>query len=212
MWRMTSRLATAILTATLALVAANDARAAAVQTYAYTTSGTVGAPDSGFGSGGSVGPISFTGVSSGTMTTPGAFNLGSFSIIALPPSVALTYDETPYTIFLTGFGTGYTYQIDGVLDGTLDGSGVSNMVARVTSIKGWGVSPDSEAPFKLTDIRVIAPQAITAPANGQGSQTAFLGQVGPNINPIPAPEPTSIAVVAVGLVAWGLQRRRRTAA
>jgi hypothetical protein len=212
MWRMTSRLSTAILSATLALVAASDARAAAVQTYAYTTSGTVGVPDTGYGSGGTVGPIGFNGVSSGTMTTPGAFNLGSFTVAALPPSVSLTYDATPYTIYLTGFGTGYTYQINGTLDGTLNGAGVSNLVARVTSVKGWGASGDLVAPFSLADLRIIAPQAITAPANLLGSQTTFLGQVGSGISPTPAPEPTSIAVLAVGLVAWGLNRRRRRAA
>ncbi|WP_435020623.1 PEP-CTERM sorting domain-containing protein [Tundrisphaera sp. TA3] len=214
MWRTTTRLATSTLIATLALLATSEARAAAVKSYSYTTIGSVGAPASTSDYAGSVGPIGFDGVVSGTMTTPGYFNLGAFTVAALPPSATLTYENTGFTIFLTGFGTGYTYRIDGVLNGTLDGSGASDMIASVTSVTGWGAQgPESVAPIALTDLRIIAPQAILAPANYQGSRTGFYGQVGPGAGlPVPAPEPASIAIVAVGLAAWGLKRRLRPAA
>ena len=215
MWRMTNRLATATLTATIAfaLAPAYVAQAAAVQTYAYTSYGSVGAPDTTDPSAVSVGPIGFDGVSSGTLTTPGGFTLGSFTVAALPPSASLSYDNTAYSVFLSGFGTGYTYRIDGLLNGTLNGAGSSNLVASVTSVSGWGSSPSDEPPIALSDLGIIAPQGILAPSHYQGSRTALYGQVGPNAGlPVPAPEPASIAIVAVGLVAWGLKRRLRPAA
>ncbi len=67
MWRMTPRLATATLTATLALALAttHQAEASAVQSYSYTTSGSIS------GMSGDL-PIQFVGVTgSGTPPTPG---------------------------------------------------------------------------------------------------------------------------------------------
>lgn len=213
MWRTMNRFATATLIATsaLALAFGTEAQAAPVQTYAYSTTGVVGAPDASTASAASVGPIGFEGVSSGTMTTPGAFQLGSFTVAALPPSVSLTYEDTGYTIYLTGFGTGATYRIDGVLNGTLNGAGMSNLVASVTSVKGWGKDgSEGTAPIALSDLRIIAPQVIAAPAGFKGSLTPLFGQVAPGAGlPVPAPEPSSIAAVAVGVAAWGLSRRQR---
>ena len=212
MWRLTTHFATATLLATsFAWLAPSATRAAAVQTYSYQTTGSIGAPDTSIAGAPSVGPIGFDGVSSGTMTTPGAFQIGAFTVSALPPSASLTYDNTAYTIYINGFGTGYTYRVDGVLNGTLTGAGVSNLVATVTSVTGWGTAGSTEtAPIALTDLRIIAPQTILAPNNYQGSRTSLFGQVAPGAGlPVPAPEPTSIAAVAVGLAAWGLKRRAR---
>ena len=207
MWRMTTRLATAFLPAFLALALASDARGSAVMTYSYSTSGSVGAPDTSVGNAPSVGPIGFDGVSTGSLTSPSFFSLGVFTVAPLPPSASVTYDHTPYTIYLTGFGTGFIYRVDGVLNGV----GKSSMTASVTTVMGWATSQtDSSTPISLDDLKIVAPLTILAPANYLGSRTSLLGQIAPGIGlPTPAPEPASVAIVAVGLAAWGLKRRLR---
>jgi hypothetical protein len=213
MWRMISRLVPATLTATLAFIGltAPEADASAVQSFSYTTDGTV-ANQSG------VAPISFIGTGPQTFTTPGTFALGQFEAAnILPASATLTYNNTPFTIDLnvpSATGTGiYTFVISGFLNGSITGSGTSDMVATVSSITG--VPSDSNGtmttpPFSASEIQINVPQGITAPnaLTGTTGFTTLFAQVSPGLGgAAPAPEPTSIAVFGVGLVAWGIRRR-----
>ena len=213
MWRMTPRLATAALTATLALatLTAPEAQASAVQSYSYSTTTSLGDISNG--------PINLTGVSAWSgnqLTTPGAFVLGQFTANPLPSTATLTYDHTPFTIDLRvspvgSFGgssgtPSYDYIISGELNGSMT-NGSSSMVASITSIAGSGTF--ATPPFPIEELAVSLPQGIAAPSGSNSGQTSLIAQVMVAGDPIPAPEPTSIAAFAVGLAGWGLRRRLR---
>ena len=227
MTRLTARLATFTLIATTLLAAQADA--SAVQSYLYNTSGNIGgiSPYSTSGY-----PINFTPESStGVLTTPGTFVLGSIATNPLPTGATLTYDNTPFTIALNvapvtansgyynsgyyysssspspayyGFSPAYTYNISGVLNGSLS-DGTSTLFPTITSITGSGSTP----PFPVGDLTFNL-QGIAAPVGGTYGTTTLTAQVDITGNPLPAPapEPTSVAVFAAALAGWAWKRRR----
>ena len=211
---MLPRLVTSTLTALLVyaglLAPEADASASAVQSYGYSTYGSI-ANQAG------VAPITFLGVNSQTLTTPGTFSLGQFDALnILPASATLTYNNTPFTINLNvGNGTGFTtaYQVSGTLNGWITGSGTSDMVASVTSITGGppiGTSAPTSPPFPASDIKINVSQAINAPnaLTGSDGYTTLYAQISPSLlDPVPAPEPASIAVFGAGVIAWAIRRR-----
>jgi hypothetical protein len=219
MWRMTPRLATAALTATLALAAlsAPKAQASAVQSYSYSTTASLGDVSNG--------PITLTGVSiyGNQLTTPGAFMLGNFTTNPLPSTATLTYNHTPFTIDLkvqpAGF-SGYNYgtpSYDYIIHGELNGSitnGSSQMVASITSISGSGSGFNATPPFPIDALKIALPQGIAAPNGYSYGQTPLIAQVMVAGVPIatPTPEPTSVAAFAAALAGWGLRRRLRARA
>ena len=223
MRRMTPRLATAALLASLALTAStgNRADAASVQTYAYSTTGDIA------GMTGDT-PIIFAGQSgTSTLTTPGALLLGTFETNPLPASGTLTYNNTPFTIDLrvvdyqpaTGapYPAAYAfdtdYKISGVLNGSITGAGMSSMFALVTSIVDAGDSGYmGEPPFPVSALQILAPQGIAAP-NGEIAGISLLaGVVTVSGLPSPAPEPTSIAAFLAALAGYAMRKRLRARA
>lgn len=233
MWRMMPRLAIATLTATIALacLAAPKAGASAVQSYAYTTTGSIDGP------GGNT-PISFTPTYSGTLTTPGSINLGSFVTNPLPPTATLIYNNTPFTIDLNvsavgtypsaygnyGYNYGYNYgtptyqyvisgKLNGSITGATSGSGTSSMFATITSISGNGLGTGTAPPFPISDLVVNLPQGIAAAVGSNQSYTMLTGQVivaGLPL-PAPAPEPSTFAVFGVALAGLAYRRARSRA-
>jgi PEP-CTERM motif len=233
MWRMTPRLATATLTATLALTfstapgveAATMQAAASVQTYSYSTSGSISGPSYDV-------PISFTPESGGGMlTTPGSVVLGQFTTGLLPSTATVTYNNTPFTIDLNvsavnssngyyyppyyGYNPNvYTYVISGVLNGSFSGDGTSNMMAMITGITGSGTGQATSPPFPISDLQVNLPQGIAGPNGFTQGVTTITAQVlvaGIGL-PSPAPEPSTIAVFGLALAGWACHRRRRARA
>jgi hypothetical protein len=213
MWRLTTQLATAALTATLVLAStASEARSATVQSYTYSTDGNVGGLNNG--------PITFQPYYESTLTTPGSFVLGTIQTESLPATATLTYTNTPFTIDLyvapqgsyqpyygsPAFGS-YEYQISGMLNGSINGAGVSSMMATITSITGFGWAP----PFPVSDLVVAAPQGIAAPNGFSYGYSTLTAQVVPDSlsNPTPAPEPASIIVLGAAAAGWLLRRRAR---
>jgi hypothetical protein len=204
------------LTASLAyaVLSAPDAGAATVQSYNYSTNGSI-AGQTG------VAPITFIGVNSQTLTTPGTFSLGQFDAVnMLPTSGTLTYNNTPFAINLnvaSGSGTYYTYLAMGTLTGSINGAGGSDMVATISSITGvppTGSSTPTTPPFPASDLQFSTTQGINAPNAMMGTDglTNLYAQVIPDTTtglglPAAAPEPASIAVLGLGLVAWGVRRR-----
>jgi PEP-CTERM motif len=228
MWRMTPRLATATLTATLALAFAFGAdpkvEAATVQTYAYNTSGSISGPS------GDV-PITYDPQATTSMlSTPGSVNLGEFVTNPLPTTASLTYNDTPFTIFLSvgafnpnsstsGPIDNAIYTISGMLNGTISGDGTSSMMATVTSITAG--SEPAIPPFPISDL-VIAAQGVAAPNGGSQGITMLTGQVLVAGNPVPpplglgsptpTPEPSTIAVFGLALAGWACRRLVRSRA
>lgn len=204
---------TTSLTMALAL-GVTEVSASAVQSYNYTDWGSI---DNRAG----VAPIYFNGsYSAQSFTTPGTISLGQFDTAAiLPSSATLTYNNTPFTISLNVFTTSatgfnapyYTYQINGTLNGSITGAGGSTMVASVSSITGISDYVNgvwTTPPFPVAELQVNAPQGINAPNGYNDGITPLYAQVNPTLlNPVPAPEPASIAVFGVGLAAWGIRRR-----
>ena len=231
MWRMMPRLATATLTATMALapIAAPRADAASmttaisdpVQSYTYTVSGAVSGP---YNSPISLNHQPFT----GSFTTPGSIVIGQFVTNPLPASATLTYNNTPFSINLNVGGVGvnssypsydydnpnhYQYSIAGVLNGTISGDGSSSMRATVTSITGSGSGSVTTPPFPITALQ-INPQGIAAPngsTDGYTTLTAQVSVVGLPL-PAPAPEPSTVAVFGLALAGWAFRRFRRKGA
>jgi hypothetical protein len=227
MWRMMPRPATATLIAalalTLALADAPDARAAAVQSYSYTTSGNIS------GMTGANLPINFSpSYNQGMLTTPGSFVLGQITTNPLPPTATLTYNNTPFTIDLNVgsvnspyfgynyypgyYNRGYQYAISGVLNGSITGTGTSTMMASVTSITGNDFGLGTTPPFPISELKVTALQGIAAPnGNSQGITTLTAQVLVAGLPlPAPAPEPTSIAAFGAALAGWLLRRRSRS--
>jgi hypothetical protein len=215
---MTPRLAIAALTATLALAApmAPTAEAAAVQSYHYTTTGSI--------SGMSDGPIVFQGESKHQpLPMPGTFDLGQFLTKPLPETATLSYDHTPFAIDLKVSPNHpgalptpeppYHYMISGQLNGSITGAGSSDMVATVTSIAGSSpLGVNATPPFPIEGLQINVPQAIVAPKGLDAGHSTLMAQVTVSGLPAPAPEPTSIAAFAVALGGWLMRRRLRPAA
>lgn len=224
MWRTTPRLATAALLATLTLAAATAPKAdaaATVQTYNYSTSGSIpGMPNTG--------PVQFVGLgedvptgSVHTLTTPGSFSLGGFQANPLPATATLTFNNTPFAIDLVVasqpdiiIAPEYDYHISGVLNGSINGAGSSSLYAAITSITGNDHGLGTTPPFPVSDLTVLVPAGISAP-NGalEGFGSLFAQVVLPGFPlPAPAPEPTSIAAFAAALAGLALRRRLRSRA
>ncbi len=217
MWRMTPRFATAALLATLTLAAASATKASAaasVQSYSYSTVGSVsGLPSN-------IGPVEFNGLSSGgTLTTPGAFLLGSFQANPLPATATLTFANTPFMIDVlvasqpgaSVVAPAYDYHISGLINGSITGSGSSTMYAVVTSITGDDFGLGTTPPFPVSDLSVITPAGIAAPFGLNSGFSPLSAQVlipGFPV-PAPAPEPTSIAAFAAALAGLAIRRRLR---
>lgn len=217
MIRPFARLAAVALSA-VALGAA-DARAAAVQSYMYSTSGSIaGTPGSGYGY-----PISLSTQGDAMLTTPGTFVLGTITTSPLPTGATLTFDDTPFTIDLGvgavptgssyyygypygyyGFNPAYTYQISGVLNGALK-DGISTLFPTITSVTGVGSTP----PFDPADLKFNL-QGIAAPVGTTYGTTTLTASVAVAGNPLPspAPEPTSVAIFAAALAGFAWNRRR----
>ncbi len=215
MWRMTPRFAIATLLATLAPAAsATMAHAAAtVQSYSYSTSGSISAMPN-------TGPVEFLGMSDagGMLTTPGAFSLGTFQTNPLPATATLTFANTPFMIDVLvasqpagGVGPAYDYHVSGLLNGSITGAGMSSMYAVVTSITGDDFGLGTVPPFPVADLSITSPQGIVAPNGLTGGLSLLTGQVMLSGFPMPAPapEPTSIAAFAAGLAGLALRRRLR---
>ena len=217
MWRMTPRLATATLTAMLAIAPATapEARAASVQTYAYNTSGSISGPSNA--------PITFQPESSTTtLATPGSVVLGQFITNPLPTTASLAYNDTPFSVTLNVGGFNSTspqtgpvndtlYTISGVLNGTVSGDGTSSMMATATSISTTGAY--STPPFPISDL-VISSQGIVAPNGSTAGVTTLTARVTAAGSPIPglpapAPEPSTIAILGLALAGWAGCRRSR---
>jgi hypothetical protein len=211
---MTYRLATATLTATLALAFASDrnADASTVQSYSYTTTGSI----SGMAG---VQPIEFYGLfGNGTLSAASPFALGQFITNPLPATATLTYNHTPFTIDLNVVASpgsalpNYDYKITGQLNGSINGVGQSSMKASISSITGNDYGTGVAPPFPISELKIIAPSLVAAPNgynNGFTTLNAELAIPGFPL-PTPAPEPSSIAAFGVALTLWGLRRRARS--
>jgi len=221
MCRTTPRITAAALLAALALIAAPSPEAgaaASVQTYTYSTGGNI----SGMAG---VQPIEFLGTS-GSLTAPGSFILGTFRTSPLPATATLTYANTPFEVDVnvapSGPGPGtsgsdarsYEYKILGALNGSVSGDGRSTMLASVTSITGADDGLGTAPPFPVSDLHVNVPQGIVAPfGDSSGISTLTAQVVVPGFPlPPPAPEPTSVAAFAVALIGLALRRKLRAGA
>ena len=191
----------ALALACLAFVGA-DARASATQSY--STSDTI------YG-GGITGDnvLTFNPVSSGSFAGPSSIGLGAFVMSTLPDGVSTTYNNTAFSITFqpkdgNGMTVGSPATITGTLNGTITGNDSSTVVATfnptslLPTVAGGGLSTFSalDSPLHLV------------PASA-GGLTTVQAQFIPT-NPVPAPEPTTLAILATSLVGVGLRRKLRS--
>lgn len=177
----------------------------------YATSGTIGSSGSG-----SIDSLGFQGVGipsgasapAGVFYMPGTFSLGAFQSRSLPPGSQQVFENKPYEITLDLFGGPSAggvvsrIRIDGRLDGILSNEPGSGLLASVRSVKQVG-TPLGTPPFRLADLRILAPQFILPAGSLPASSTPIVGYVSAQV-----PEPTSLATLGLGVSALLFQRAR----
>jgi hypothetical protein len=192
-------------------------------TVYYQTDGWVGSSSPGNPDG----AVTFTGASHATnpVSLPGTLSLGNFDVASLPATEALTANDTPFHIIVNmglqppqnGSQSWVTSQleVDGVLNGTITGNTQSSMVATVTSVHQLG---NGTLPFPLSDFQVLGPVTLTPydqnpvkwPSNGGPFVYSLSSELTAQVIPASSvPEPTTLAVLAVGAAGYALRRRRR---
>ncbi|MDR3638067.1 MAG: PEP-CTERM sorting domain-containing protein [Isosphaeraceae bacterium] len=216
--------------ATLAFVVATglgarvDASPIASSVY-YQTDGWVGSSNPGS----SGGAVIFTGASHATnaVSLPGTISLGNFDVASLPASETLTAKDTPFHIIVSfglqppqgGSQSWVTskLEINGVLNGTIVGNSQSSMVASVTSVQQLG---KGALPFPLSDFQVLVPVTLTPynqnpvkwPTTGGPFAYSLSTELDARINPVSSvPEPTTLAVLCVGIAGYAARKRYRRA-
>jgi len=191
----------------------------------YMTSGWIGSDSQG----GASGPIIFMGAShvSNPVSLPGTFSLGNFNVASLGANETLTTNDTPFHVLVNfglqppqnGSSSWVTSQLEisGVLNGSIVGNSQSSMVATITSVEQIGAGT---LPFPASLFQVLAPLPITPYANNpvkwptQGGPFLYSlsSQLTAQVSPAnPVPEPTTLAILGIGLAGAAIGRRQRAA-
>jgi hypothetical protein len=196
------------------------ATAATASPLTYTTSGQV-TPTTGV-SGTNV--ISFVPLNNNNTVDlssgPTNVGLGNFVITPLAAGTATTYKDTPFQInFLPASYNGapvasdQTVTLSGVFNGTVSGPSSSTVQATFNNIPSGMVSlgGSNSAKFSLPYASVLL-----APSTSNSGTTSVQGLITPNLKDgVPAPEPSTIALLITTVGGLGLRRfvhsRRRSA-
>jgi hypothetical protein len=142
---------------------------------------------------------------------PTNVGLGNFVITPLAAGTTTTYKDTPFQIsFLpasyngTTVGSDQTVKLTGVLNGVVSGPSSSTVHATFDPVPNALISFDSKnsAKFSLPD----APLWLS-PSTSNGGLTSAQGLVTPNLQDgVPAPEPSTIALLLTTVGGLGLRR------
>lgn len=172
----------------------------------YSTAGSIGTT-------GISGPnvISFVPESSGTITTPSAFSLGTFVVGYLPPGQMTSYDHTPFSISYTAekvndqlpSANETPITIRGFLNGTVTGPSQSDVVATFSPID----KPTFLTGAYLNSLSVLDPQVSLVPSTTNFGRTTAQGHL--RVSAAPVPEPSTAALFVVAIAGLGLRHRLR---
>ena len=182
-----------------------DVKAAALHTY--STSGTI-LSDGITGTN----AIGFNPVSTGSFLAPSSVGLGEFVVSTLPDGVSTTYDNTHFSIIfnpVTINGTNYPagsppVTLTGELNGTITGN-QSTVVATFDPIQSPVFTANGTY---LSTLSVLDNPLNLVPASAGGSTTVQAQVI--TSGPVPAPEPTTMAILATSLVGFGLRQKLRS--
>ena len=196
--------ASAFALACLALVGA-DAKASALHTY--STTGTI-LSDGISGTN----AISYNPVATGSFLAPSSVGLGEFVVSTLPADASTIYDHTHFQVIynpLTVGGADYPTDrapvtLTGTLTGTVTGN-QSNVVATFDPIKN-PVFTANDTYLSTLSVTNNPLNLVPASAGGRTTIQASVTTSGP----VPAPEPTTMAILATSLVGFGLRQKLRS--
>jgi hypothetical protein len=156
--------------------------------------------------------VSYNPVASGSFLAPSSVGLGEFVVSTLPTGQSTTYTNTHFSIIynpLTIGGVPYPagsppVTITGELNGTITGN-QSTVVATFDPIKSPVFTADGNF---LNTLSVTNSPLSLVPASA-GGRTTVQAQVSTS-GPVPAPEPTTMAILATSLVGFGLRKKLRS--
>lgn len=188
-------------------IVTTGASSAASETVAASTGISANAAVTGTGA------ISYNPVATGSFLAPSSVGLGEFVVSTLPEGQSTSYHNTHFSIIYNPLTVGgVAYPANGTpvtITGELNGTVTGNQSTVVTTFDPIQSPVFSANGTYLSTLSVTNNPLNLVPASA-GGRTTVQAQVSSS-GPVPAPEPTTMAILATSLVGFGLRQKLRSA-